>query len=173
MNLNNIVQAAIFTAMAIGLGFMFMFVPNLEFISVTVFLAGFTLGKKYGILVGATAILIYSAMNPLGSGLIYFTLLIGQIVAMALVGCIGALSVSILPQKINSILVTLSAVFGFIVALIYDGITTIAYPLSAGYNLDETIAYAISGLAFTFMHLISNAAIFSIVIPGYIKRKYL
>jgi len=40
MNLNKLVQAAIFAAMAIGLGFMFMLVPNLEFITVTVFLSG-------------------------------------------------------------------------------------------------------------------------------------
>ena len=76
MNLNKLVQAAIFAAMAIGLGFMFMLVPNLEFISVTVFLAGMTLGLPYGILVGGTAMMIYSVMNPLGSGLIYITLLL-------------------------------------------------------------------------------------------------
>ena len=82
MNLNKLVRAAIFAAMAIGLGFMFMLVPNLEFISVTVFLAGLTLGISYGAMVGGTAMLIYSVMNPLGSGLIYLTLLIGQILAM-------------------------------------------------------------------------------------------
>jgi len=171
MNLNKLVQAAIFTAMAIGLGFMFMLVPNLEFISVTVFLAGYTLGKKYGIMVGASAIFIYSAMNPLGSGLIYFTLLLGQLVAMGIVGFLGAVSVSLLPNNSRSMLVALSAGFGFFVAFIYDSITTLAYPVSAGYSWEETIAYAISGLAFTFMHLVSNAAIFSIVVPGYIKRK--
>ena len=73
MNLNKLVRAAIFAAMAIGLGFMFMLVPNLEFISVTVFLAGLTLGISYGAMVGGTAMLIYSVMNPLGSGLIYLT----------------------------------------------------------------------------------------------------
>ena len=92
MNLNKLVQAAIFAAMAIGLGFMFMLVPNLEFITVTVFLSGLTLGMGYGTLVGGTAMLIYSAMNPLGSGLIYITLLLGQILAMAGIGLLGSIS---------------------------------------------------------------------------------
>ena len=47
MNLNNLVQAAIFAAVSIGLGFMFMMIPNVEFISVTVFLAGLTLGESW------------------------------------------------------------------------------------------------------------------------------
>ena len=33
MNLSNLVRAAIFSAVAIGLGFMFILVPNVEFIS--------------------------------------------------------------------------------------------------------------------------------------------
>ena len=35
MNLNNFVKAAIFTATAIALGFVFMLIPNVEFISVS------------------------------------------------------------------------------------------------------------------------------------------
>lgn len=170
MNLNKLVQAAIFAAMAIGLGFMFMLVPNLEFISVTVFLAGMTLGLPYGILVGGTAMMIYSVMNPLGSGLIYITLLLGQIIAMAGVGCVGSLS-SEFVKKGKSLTQSISAgVIGFLCALWYDGITTLAYPISAGFTWDETIAYGISGLLFTFMHLVSNVIIFSVVVPGYLKR---
>jgi len=45
-----------------------------------------------------------------------------------------------------------------------------AYPVSAGYSWDETLAYAVSGLIFTFMHAVSNTMIFSIVVPGYLKR---
>ena len=170
MNLNKLVQAAIFAAMAIGLGFMFMLVPNLEFISVTAFLAGLTLGITYGALVGGTAIMIYSVLNPLGSGLIYFTLLIGQIIAMAGVGCFGALLSGIVKKSTSMTQVLIVGGIGFICALWYDGITTLAYPMSAGYNWDETVAYAISGLLFTFMHLVSNTIIFSIVVPGYLKR---
>ena len=55
MNLSNLVRAAIFSAVAIGLGFMFMLVPNVEFISITVFLSGLTLGFSWGAAVGASS----------------------------------------------------------------------------------------------------------------------
>ncbi len=71
MTLNNLVKAAIFSSTAIGLGFVFMFIPNLEFISVTVFLSGLTLGGYIGAIVGGTSMLVYSGLNPLGSGLIH------------------------------------------------------------------------------------------------------
>ena len=170
MNLNKLVRAAIFAAMAIGLGFMFMLVPNLEFISVTVFLAGLTLGISYGAMVGGTAMLIYSVMNPLGSGLIYITLLIGQILAMAGIGSMGALSSQFIKKCSPKVMVGFAGGLGFFCSLWYDGITTLAYPISAGYNWDETMAYVISGLLFTLIHLASNAVIFSVVVPGYLKR---
>ena len=170
MNLNKLVRAAIFAAMAIGLGFMFVLVPNLEFISVTIFLAGLTLGISYGAMVGGTAMLIYSVMNPLGSGLIYLTLLIGQILAMVGIGMVGAFSKRILKSDSSFICAGIAGGIGLLCALWYDGITTMAYPISAGYNWDETMAYAISGLLFTFMHLASNAVIFSVVVPGYLRR---
>ncbi len=170
MNLNKLVRAAIFAAMAIGLGFMFMLVPNLEFISVTVFLAGLTLGIPYGAMVGGTAILIYSGMNPLGSGLIYLTLLFGQIVAMAGIGIAGAFSVKFIKNLSTKMMAVIAGGLGFGCSLWYDGITTLAYPISAGYNWDETISYAISGLLFTSMHLVSNTVIFSVVVPGYFRR---
>ena len=89
MTLNNIVKAAIFSSTAIGLGFVFMFIPNLEFISVTVFLSGLTLGGYIGAIVGGTSMLVYSGLNPLGSGLIHLPLFISQIVAMSIIGTMG------------------------------------------------------------------------------------
>ena len=59
---------------------------------------------------------------------------------------------------------------GLVCTLLYDGVTTLTYPISAGYDWDETVAYALSGLLFTFMHLVSNAIIFSLVVPGYLRR---
>ena len=89
MNLNNLVKAAIFSSTAIGLGFVFMFIPNLEFISVTVFLSGLTLGGYVGAMVGGTSMLVYSGLNPLGSGLIHLPLFVSQILAMSTIGIIG------------------------------------------------------------------------------------
>ena len=91
MELNKTVKAAVFSATAIGLGFLFMLVPNVEFITVTVFLSGLTLGAVTGGFVGASSIMIYSILNPLGSGLAYLPLLVGQIISMTGIGFFGAL----------------------------------------------------------------------------------
>ena len=170
MNLSNLVRAAIFSAVAIGLGFMFMLVPNVEFISITVFLSGLTLGFSWGAAVGASSMLIYSSFNPLGSGLVYFTLLIGQILAMVVIGMSGAAANKIVKNLAPVYQAILAGLFGFIGTLIYNIATNLAYPLSAGYSLKETFAYGISGVLFTAMHLVSNTAIFSVVVPGYLRK---
>ena len=170
MNLNNLVKAAIFTATAIALGFVFMLIPNVEFISVTVFIAGLTLGLGFGAMVGGTSMFIYSILNPLGSGLIYIPLLLGQVIAMALIGMFGALTRKALLKLSIKLIIPIAGAIGCLCAIWYDGLTTMAYPISAGYSWEETLAYSISGLIFTLMHVISNTLIFSIVVPGYLHR---
>ena len=170
MNLNSLVKASIFTSTAIGLGFVFMLIPNLEFISVIVFLSGMTLGFYFGAVVGGTSMLIYSALNPLGSGLIYFPLLVSQILAMSGIGVFGAFVRSFIYRLSYKAQIPISGIFGFLCALWYDGVTTLAYPISAGFSLEEALAYSVSGILFTLMHIFSNTLIFSIVVPGYINR---
>ena len=170
MNLNNLVKAAIFSSTAIGLGFIFMFIPNLEFISVTVFLSGLTLGGYVGAMVGGTSMLVYSGLNPLGSGLIHLPLLISQILAMSTIGILGGFGRITLLNLKRKALVPISGIFGFFCTLWYDGITTLSYPISAGFSFDEALAYSVSGILFTLMHLFSNTLIFTVVVPGYIYR---
>ena len=170
MNLNNLVKAAIFSSTAIGLGFTFMFIPNLEFISVTVFLSGLTLGGYVGAMVGGTSMLVYSGLNPLGSGLIHLPLFVSQILAMSTIGILGGFGRITLFNLKRKSLVIISGMFGFFCTLWYNGITTLSYPLSAGFSFDEAMAYSISGILFTLMHLISNTLIFTVVVPGYIYR---
>jgi len=171
MNLNKLVRAAIFTALAIGLGFALLMVPNFELISVIVFLAGITLGIRWGILVGGTAELIYSVLNPFGSGLIFPPLLIAQVVSMILVGAAGGLLRSFYFKKVFSKWHVASlAVVGFILTFIFDSLTTLSYPVSAGFDFPQTIGVYVSGIAFTIFHQVSNAIIFAIGIPSVVKH---
>ena len=170
MELNNLVKAAIFSALAIALGYAFLFVPNIEFITVIVFLAGMTLGKKWGMMVGGTSMFIFSAMNPMGSGLIYLPLLIAQVFAMLIIGLIGGMLKPIF--TFNNRLkfqIILAGFSGLVCALIYDISTSIAYPISVVYGIKQTIGYIVSGLLFTLVHQASNMLIFSIVVPKYLR----
>ena len=170
MELNNLVRAAIFCALAIGMGFSLMLVPNVELITVIVFMSGIMLGWKWGSLVGCTAIFIYSGLNPLGSGLSFPPLFFMQILGMSVTGTLGGVfSDYLLNQKNEIIFLFTLAFLGFFCTLIYDLLTLISYPLSAGLGLPGIIASIVKGLGFTLLHEISNSIVFVITIPKVIK----
>ena len=56
----------IFTAMIVVVGYAFIYVPNVEILLATAFLAGMILGPKRGALVGGVGELIYAVINPYG-----------------------------------------------------------------------------------------------------------
>ena len=170
MELNNLVRAAIFCALAIGMGFSLMLVPNIELITVIIFMSGLMLGWRWGALVGGTAIFIYSGLNPMGSGLSFPSLFFMQILGMAITGFTGGLFSRFFLEKETNIfsLITLG-LLGFICTLIYDFLTLISYPLSAGLGLSGMIAALVKGIGFTLLHEISNAIVFVVTIPKVIK----
>jgi len=171
MDLNKLVRASIFTALAIGLGFSLLMVPNVELISVVVFLSGLTLGVKWGILVGGTAELIFSVLNPFGSGLVFPPLLLSQIISMIIIGAVGGLLRPLFFKKdFSKKSIAGLAITGFILTFIFDSLTTLSYPFSAGFDLPQTIGIYISGIGFTFLHQISNAIVFAVGVPSVIKH---
>ncbi len=171
MDLNKLVRASIFTALAIGLGFSLLMVPNVELISVVVFLSGLTLGVRWGILVGGTAELIFSVLNPFGSGLVFPPLLLSQIISMIIIGAVGGLLRPLFFKKdFSKKSIAGLAITGFILTFIFDSLTTLSYPFSAGFDLPQTIGIYISGIGFTFLHQISNAIVFAVGVPSVIKH---
>ena len=73
---------AMFSALMVGAGWALALVPNIEFVSLLAFVAGATLGMAKGALVGAIGMFLFSATNPVGSGLAFPLLLGSQILAM-------------------------------------------------------------------------------------------
>ena len=170
MELNNLVRAAIFAALAVGMGFSLMLVPNIELITVIVFLSGVTLGKGWGGLVGGTAIFIYSGMNPMGSGLSFPPLFFMQIFSMIITGLAGGISRPLFfKKKINLLSLVALSLLGFMLTLIYDVLTLISYPLSAGLGFTGVLASLVQGLGFTVLHEVSNSVIFVVAVPRVVK----
>lgn len=171
MDLNKLVRASIFTALAIGLGFSLIMVPNIELITVIVFLAGLTLGIGWGVLVGGTAELIFSIMNPFGSGLVFPPLLLSQVISMIIIGVAGGILRPVFFKRAFSrkSIVGL-AITGFILTFIFDSLTTLSYPISVGFDLPQTIGIYISGIGFTILHQLSNAFVFAIGVPRVVKH---
>ena len=170
MRPSNLVKAAIFSAVAIGMGFSLMLIPNIELITVVVFLSGLYLGIRWGGVVGMTSMAIYSGMNPMGSGLSFPPLFAMQIIGMSLTGIIGGLvRPFFFVKQFNVFLISSLAILGFTVTLIYDMLTLIAYPIAAGLGFSGMLAALIKGLGFTLLHEISNAIVFVVSIPRIIK----
>ena len=133
MELVNLVRAAIFCAMAIAMGYSLMMVPNIELITVIIFLSGLTLNLWWGALVGLVAMGIYSGLNPLGSGLSFPPLFFAQIISMSLCGLIGGLLKPIFfTKEFHAYQLFFLAVTGFFVTVIYDIFTLASYPLFSG-----------------------------------------
>ena len=170
MGPSNLVKAAIFSAVAIGMGFSLMLIPNIELITVVVFLSGLYLGIRWGGVVGMTSMAIYSGMNPMGSGLSFPPLFAMQIIGMSLTGIIGGLvRPFFFVKQFNVFLISSLAILGFTVTLIYDMLTLIAYPIAAGLGFSGMLAALIKGLGFTLLHEISNAIVFVVSIPRIVK----
>ncbi len=170
MDLNKLVRASIFSALAIGAGFALLMIPNVELITVIVFTAGLSLGTGWGIMIGATSEMIFSGLNPLGSGLSFPPLFIAQIIGMAAVGGAGGLLSNVFLVNDYSIKrMTLLGLTGFLVTFIFDSLTTLSYPLSAGLDSSRTLGLYISGIGFTLLHQVANGFIFALGIPRMTK----
>ena len=170
MELVNLVRASIFCAMAIAMGYSLMMVPNIELITVIIFLSGVTLNLWWGALVGLVAMGVYSGLNPLGSGLSFPPLFFAQIIAMSLCGVIGGLfSPLFFVKKYNFPKLLLLGFIGFLVTFIYDALTLISYPLFSGLGFTGIVVSLVKGLGFTLLHEISNIFIFLITVPRVVQ----
>lgn len=161
---------AMFMALMVGSGWALAMVPNVEFITALAFTAGATLGPALGALTGAGGMFIFSATNPLGSGLAFPVLLAAQVGSQAVVGLLGGIFSRVAIDKLTRWPHRLTiAAAGLIGTLIYDGLTSISFPLFAGAPTTEIIALLISGLVFTAIHQVSNTLIFFLLVPQLIR----
>lgn len=85
-----IVLVSTFTALGIVLGYLLAYIPNVELFTLTIFLSGFILGKRDGMIVGFLSSLIFCFFNPIGASPL--PLLAFQLTHYTLTGLIGALT---------------------------------------------------------------------------------
>ncbi len=159
-----------FVALMVGSGWALAMVPNVEFITALAFTAGAALGPLWGAVVGSTGMFLFSATNPLGSGLAFPVLLAAQMISQGLTGLSGGWFKRWTTDVRNGWPLRLSlALTGLALTVVYDGLTTISFPLFAGASPQEIGVVLISGLAFTIIHQVSNLLIFFWVVPRMIQ----
>jgi len=166
-------RAAMLIAVCIVLGYLFIFIPNLEMITASIFLSGVLMGPLYGLFIGFTAETIFSLFNSMGAPLP--PLLIAQVISMSLVGYIGGLMGEKLCKvhffiKKSWIRHFILGVTGAALTLVYDILTNLSFLFIAGIVNQPLHLYLLAGLIFSIFHIITNAAIFALVVPVLIGR---
>lgn len=164
--------ASLLIATAVALGYALAGVPNIELMTVTVFVAGYLLGPAVGAAVGAVAIALYSTFNPLGAALP--PLLAAQMSGFALTGLCGGLAGSALVGfRSRAVAAVGAGLLGLALTLFYQIVTNVV-----GFMLFTSevalLKYVWAGIAFTAMHLVWNTVLFAIVLVPVLKviRRY-
>jgi uncharacterized membrane protein len=165
-----------FAALAVVFGYMLAFIPNIEIFTLTVFLSGFILGKKEGLIVGLLSSMIFTFFNPLGPSPL--PLFLYQIAHYSFTGFLGG----VLRQYFNKrdyfkpkedlyifpVLVILGLT-GAIITFLYDILSTFFGAMLFSQSIEYFLTTYLTGIVFTTIHLIGNVLGFVFILPGLIQ----
>jgi len=132
--------------------------PNVELITLVLFLSGVLLGARWGALVGAVCELTFSVLNPYGPAppLVTISQVLGQLApgpAGALVAAAG------IPARPAPVRMLVLGTVGALVTTYFDLITNIA----SGIVIGQIRVALIGGLPFALLHVGSNIALFALL----------
>ena len=160
-----IVLAALFTAIGVALGRLMAGIPNVELVTLSVFVGGVFCGMRAGAAIGALVMLVHSLLNPLGPA--PPPLLPAQMAGFALAGIAGGFLGR--RSRLAGARGALAAgAAGFAVTLVYDALTTLAtafIALGAGGFARGVWGVAAAGLVFAAIHVGVNTALFAVAVP--------
>lgn len=164
--------AAIFVALAVALGHLLAYVPNVELVTFTVFAAGAVLGRWRGAAVGATAMALYSGLSPFGSGLAIPPLFIAQVLATAVTGLAGGASGPIWFGRVEGRAkrAALGGALGFAVTLLYQCSVIVGLAVATPEFRTGVLAAVAANAFFSGVHLIGNTVAFAVLAPAVVPR---
>ncbi len=157
---SHLARAALFIALAAGLGFAGAVLPNVELVTITIFLGGAATGPVTGAAIGAAAELLVSGLNPLGPALPL--VFVAQVVGMAATGLAGGLLGRRILRIKATYRVALLAGIGLVLTIFFDFLTNLAL----GVHLGPIRATVLGGLAFSVVHIVSNMFVFAVLGAG-------
>ena len=167
---------ATFSSLAVVLGYLLAYIPNIELFTILVFLSGFIMGKRDGFIIGLLSSAIFTFLNPLGaSPLPLFTY---QLLHYSLTGLAGGLTRNYLNKKeyfkpredlyILRVMV-LFGIIGGILTFVFDILSTLFGGFIVSFAIEYFIVSYLSGLLFTTIHLVGNILGFVFILPGLIQ----
>jgi len=153
---------AALVALCVATNYVLVSVPNVKLMDFLVFIGGFCFGAFAGTLIGVLTWAVYGVINPYG---FVPQVWLATMFSESIYGVAGGLlRKSLSVTDFNGQYLKVSVFFGamgFLLTLIYDVITNIAYALT----LMEKIPVALVilyGVPLTLLHEISNATIFGV-----------
>lgn len=157
--------ASLLVALAAAVGYALAGVPNVELVTVIVFVSGFLLGPKLGAAVGAASWAIHSLFNPMGVALP--PVLAAQVAGGAVIGAVGGVlgpRLLVVPAAWAAALAAGAA--GLLLTLVYQVLVNVAafYSFVDDRATDALWKFVLAGLAFTAMHLVWNTAAFLVIL---------
>jgi uncharacterized membrane protein len=171
-----IVLVSTFTALGIVLGYLLAYIPNIELFTLTIFLSGFILGKRDGMIVGFLSSLIFCFFNPIGASPL--PLLFFQLTHYTVTGLLGALTKDLLNNrdfsrnKNDLYTISMMIILGFLGAIItisFQVISSLVDVLLYFGTFEEFGPYFLTGIPFTLIHIIGNTLGFIFILPGLIQ----
>jgi len=188
---------AVLVALSVTLGLLLVSVPNVELLTFSIFVSGAVLGRSAGALVGALSWAVFSAVNPMGTGLGFPPMFVAQIVSGAITGFAGGVSAplwrvasaratgtteregaagtpqgagAVRPRAHRVALVALAAALGLTITVVYQGAVILGLAIASPELRTGVMAAIASNAFFSAVHVVSNTIVFAVLGPIVIPR---
>jgi hypothetical protein len=152
---SRIALAGLFVALALGIDLLTAPLPNIELLSLTIFLGGAATGPLTGFLIGVAAELIHSTLNPLGPA--FPLVLVAQLLGMGIVGCTGGKLGPPVARLGRVKALAALAGLGLVLTTLFDLLTNFAL----GIHLGPVLPTLAGGILFAVAHIVSNTFVFA------------
>lgn len=149
--------ASLLIALTVAAGFALAGVPNIELVTLIVFVSGYLLGARLGALVGGVAMGAHSAFNIMGTAIP--PILLAQVACYAVVGWAGGTLGPMIERTPARPAAALSALTGAVLVVAYQVLVNVVsfYTFSRG---EMFWPYLWGGIAFASVHIAWNAVLF-------------
>ncbi|NHJ49540.1 MAG: ECF transporter S component [Asgard group archaeon] len=156
---------AIFTALGVALSALFIYLPHVELLSLTLFLGGIVLGLLYGSFLAILSALLYEiiASAMIGTGFIIFPF---KMIAFLIIVITGAIFVKKIPKNPKFFWRFFFGVIGGLLTIFYDLIVNVGWILFSEVGYFTAI---ITGLPITASRVATNTVLF-LFIPDIYNR---
>ena len=159
--------ASLLIALTVAAGQALAGVPNIELVTLLVFLSGFLLGMRAGAIVGAVAMGAHSLFNVMGA--VVAPMLVVVVFVYAGLGAAGAaVGPAIVRMQSPALQVVVSAASGAACAFVYQLLINLTayFTFTAS---DSLIAFVWGGVAFAVVQIVWNGAVFAVALPSTVK----